>query len=213
MAGACPLLPTSLAGSYPQPEWLIDRRMLSKRMPPRVRAGELWRVAPEWLEQAQDDATILAIRDQERAGLDILTDGEIRRESYSNRFATALCTRWRGPGQPGNHRQPQRTFDPCTSRRGTDPAQAAGSSTGPEVPACQYGPPGQDHCARALHDVATGCRTIITATNKPWQLDYAGRRQRRNQGTCSRRAPITSRSTNPTCRPILQKPANMASMR
>jgi 5-methyltetrahydropteroyltriglutamate--homocysteine methyltransferase len=64
--------------------------MLSKRMPPRVRAGELWRVAPEWLDQAQDDATLLAIRDQERAGLDILTDGEIRRESYSNRFATAL---------------------------------------------------------------------------------------------------------------------------
>jgi 5-methyltetrahydropteroyltriglutamate--homocysteine methyltransferase len=64
--------------------------MLSKRMPPRVRAGELWRVAPEWLDQAQDDATLLAIRDQERAGLDILTDGEVRRESYSNRFATAL---------------------------------------------------------------------------------------------------------------------------
>jgi 5-methyltetrahydropteroyltriglutamate--homocysteine methyltransferase len=84
------LLPTSLVGSYPQPDWLIDRQMLSKRMPPRVRAGELWRVAPEWLEQAQDDATILAIRDQERAGLDILTDGEMRRESYSNRFATAL---------------------------------------------------------------------------------------------------------------------------
>jgi 5-methyltetrahydropteroyltriglutamate--homocysteine methyltransferase len=85
-----PLLPVSLVGSYPQPDWLIDRQMLSKRMPPRVRAGELWRVAPEWLDQAQDDATLLAIRDQERAGLDILTDGEIRRESYSNRFATAL---------------------------------------------------------------------------------------------------------------------------
>ncbi|HEX4136042.1 MAG TPA: uroporphyrinogen decarboxylase family protein [Bryobacteraceae bacterium] len=85
-----PLLPTSLVGSYPQPDWLIDRQMLSKRMPPRVRAGELWRVAPEWLDQAQDDATLLAIRDQERAGLNILTDGEIRRESYSNRFATAL---------------------------------------------------------------------------------------------------------------------------
>ncbi len=85
-----PLLPASLVGSYPQPDWLIDRGMLGKRMPPRVRAGELWRVAPDWLDQAQDDATILAIRDQERAGLDILTDGEIRRESYSNRFATAL---------------------------------------------------------------------------------------------------------------------------
>ncbi len=84
------LLPTSLVGSYPQPEWLIDRQKLAHRMPPRVRAQELWRVAPEWLEQAQDDATLLAVRAQERAGLDILTDGEIRRESYSNRFATAL---------------------------------------------------------------------------------------------------------------------------
>src|SRR5262245_11652218 len=84
------LLPTSLVGSYAQPDWLINRDMLSKRMPPRTRALELWRVAPEWLQQAQDDATLLAIRDQERAGLDILTDGEMRRESYSNRFATAL---------------------------------------------------------------------------------------------------------------------------
>jgi 5-methyltetrahydropteroyltriglutamate--homocysteine methyltransferase len=84
------LLPTTLVGSYPQPDWLIDRAKLASRFPPRVRAKELWRVAPEWLEQAQDDATILAIRDQERAGLDIITDGEMRRESYSNRFATAL---------------------------------------------------------------------------------------------------------------------------
>jgi 5-methyltetrahydropteroyltriglutamate--homocysteine methyltransferase len=84
------LFPTCLVGSYPQPDWLIDRGKLSHRLPPRVRAQELWRVAPEWLQQAQDDATVLAIRDQERAGLDIITDGEIRRESYSNRFATAL---------------------------------------------------------------------------------------------------------------------------
>jgi 5-methyltetrahydropteroyltriglutamate--homocysteine methyltransferase len=84
------LFPTSLVGSYPQPDWLIDRERLGDRFPPRVRAAELWRVAPEYLAQAQDDATELAIRAQERAGLDILTDGEIRRESYSNRFATAL---------------------------------------------------------------------------------------------------------------------------
>jgi 5-methyltetrahydropteroyltriglutamate--homocysteine methyltransferase len=84
------LLPTSLVGSYPQPDWLIDRERLAARLPPRVRARELWRVDPKWLEEAQDDATLLAIRDQERAGLDIITDGEIRRESYSNRFATAL---------------------------------------------------------------------------------------------------------------------------
>ena len=84
------LLPTSLVGSYPQPEWLIDRKKLAGRFPPRVRARELWRVAPEYLEEAQDDATLLAIRAQEKAGLDIITDGEMRRESYSNRFATAL---------------------------------------------------------------------------------------------------------------------------
>jgi 5-methyltetrahydropteroyltriglutamate--homocysteine methyltransferase len=85
-----PLFPTSLVGSYAQPDWLIDRQKLAGRFPPRVRARELWRVAPEFLEQAQDDATLLAIHDQERAGLDIVTDGEMRRESYSNRFATAL---------------------------------------------------------------------------------------------------------------------------
>src|SRR5437870_11800931 len=84
------ILPTSLVGSYPQPEWLINRDMLSKSMPPRVRVQDLWRVPLEYMEQAQDDATLLAIRDQERAGLDIITDGEMRRESYSNRFATAL---------------------------------------------------------------------------------------------------------------------------
>ncbi|MGA9000414.1 MAG: 5-methyltetrahydropteroyltriglutamate--homocysteine methyltransferase, partial [Pseudolabrys sp.] len=84
------LFPTSLVGSYAQPEWLIDRAKLASRFPPRVRARELWRIAPDHLKQAQDDATLLAIRDQERAGLDIITDGEMRRESYSNRFATAL---------------------------------------------------------------------------------------------------------------------------
>ena len=85
-----PALPTSLVGSYAQPDWLIDRAKLAARFPPRVRASELWRVDPQWLDEAQDDATLLAIRDQERAGLDIVTDGEQRRESYSNRFANAV---------------------------------------------------------------------------------------------------------------------------
>src|SRR5690606_16492870 len=84
------LLPTSLVGSYCQPDWLIDRQKLAGRFPPRVRATELWRVAPQWLDQAQDNAPVLAIRGQERAGRDIITGGEMRRESYSNRFATAL---------------------------------------------------------------------------------------------------------------------------
>jgi 5-methyltetrahydropteroyltriglutamate--homocysteine methyltransferase len=84
------LFPTSLVGSYPQPDWLIDRERLAGRFPPRVRARELWRVDPAYLAQAQQDATLLAIAAQEDAGLDIITDGEMSRESYSNKFATAL---------------------------------------------------------------------------------------------------------------------------
>ena len=84
------LFPTTLVGSYPQPDWLIDRKKLASRFPPRVRARELWRIPEPYLSEAQDDATRIAIRAQEEAGLDIITDGEIRRESYSNRFATAL---------------------------------------------------------------------------------------------------------------------------
>src|SRR5687768_13151563 len=82
-------LPTTVVGSYPQPDWLVNRQMLSKVVP-RTRMREIWRIPEPFLEQAQDDATVLAIRDMERAGIDVITDGEIRRESYSNRFATAL---------------------------------------------------------------------------------------------------------------------------
>jgi 5-methyltetrahydropteroyltriglutamate--homocysteine methyltransferase len=84
------VLTTTVVGSYPQPDWLIDRERLGSRLPPRVRARELWRVADDLLEQAQDDATRLAVSEMERAGVDVVTDGEMRRESYSNRFATAL---------------------------------------------------------------------------------------------------------------------------
>lgn len=84
------LFPTTLVGSYPQPEWLIDRAKLAKQFPPRVRAQQLWRIPEDMLAEAQNDATIAAIKAQEEAGIDIVTDGEIRRESYSNRFATAL---------------------------------------------------------------------------------------------------------------------------
>jgi 5-methyltetrahydropteroyltriglutamate--homocysteine methyltransferase len=83
-------LVTTVVGSYPQPDWLIDRKRLGERLPPRVRARELWRVPEPFLEEAQDDATRLAVQDMERAGVDVVTDGEMRRESYSNRFATAL---------------------------------------------------------------------------------------------------------------------------
>ena len=83
-------LTTTVVGSYPQPEWLIDRERLGDRLPPRVRADELWRVPPPFLDEAQDDATRIAVRDMELAGVDVVTDGEMRRESYSNQFATAL---------------------------------------------------------------------------------------------------------------------------
>src|SRR5258705_22029 len=85
-----PLLPTTVVGSYPQPEWLVDFNVLKAQTVPRVRVKEMWRVPEPYLEQAQDDATLIAIRDMERAGIDVITDGEMRRESYSNRFATAL---------------------------------------------------------------------------------------------------------------------------
>src|SRR5581483_12378813 len=81
---------TTVVGSYPQPEWLVDRMNLRSRLPPRIRAREIWRIPDPLLQEAQDDATLLAIRDMERAGVDIISDGEIRRESYSNRFTTAL---------------------------------------------------------------------------------------------------------------------------
>jgi len=83
-------LRTTVVGSYPQPNWLVDRPMLGARLPPRIRAAEIWRVPEAWRSEAQDDATLIAIRDMERAGIDVISDGEMRRESYSNRFATAL---------------------------------------------------------------------------------------------------------------------------
>src|SRR3712207_527081 len=90
MPAPLPPLPTMIVGSLPQPDWLIDRERLGHQFPPRVRARELWRIPPQFLQEAQDDATLAAVRSQEEAGLDVVTDGEIRRESYSNHFATAL---------------------------------------------------------------------------------------------------------------------------
>ena len=116
-----PPLTTTVVGSYPQPDWLVDRTLLSKGVP-RVRLPNIWRVPPELLEQAQDDATIVAIRDMERAGIDIISDGEIRRESYSNRFATALDgVDGRNPGvitdRNGNETQVPRVVGPVRRTR------------------------------------------------------------------------------------------------
>ena len=118
------LFPTMLVGSYPQPEWLIDREKLAQRFPPRVRAKELWRIPEPLLAQAQNDATIMAIKAQEDAGLDIITDGEIRRESYSNRFATALAGI-----DIDNPRHRTRSLGPSQSRaahRRSDSTQTSG---------------------------------------------------------------------------------------
>src|SRR5258706_11584635 len=149
-----PLFPTALVGSFPQPEWLIDRARLAGRFPPRVRARELWRPAPEHLAEAQLDATLLAIRAQEDAGLDILTDGEIRRESYSNHFATAL----RGldldrPGEAldrSGHPNPvPRVVGPVSRPR---PVGVGGRA----IPAGAHRPGHQDDGPRSLHHVAAG---------------------------------------------------------
>ena len=141
------LFPTTLVGSYPQPEWLIDREKLAGRFPPRVRARELWRIPEPYLAQAQDDATLLAIRAQEEAGLDIVTDGEIRRESYSNRFATAL--EGVDIDNPGTALDRSGHPNPGAAHRRQDPPQARGRSRGPEVPARAHDAPDQDHGARA----------------------------------------------------------------
>ena len=190
------LLPTTLVGSYPQPDWLIDRDKLSHQTPPRVRAKELWRVAPDWLEQAQDDATILAIRDQERAGLDIVTDGEMRRESYSNRFATALdgidldnpgSTLSRSgmpipvPRVVGKirRRHPVEVRDVKFLRQNTD-----------RTIKMTY---------RARSPWRSRRRTISTATRRRWRSTTRPPSMPRSR-TCSRPAPTWCRSTSRGCR-------------
>src|SRR3954462_366613 len=147
-------IPTSLVGSYAQPSWLLDRDKLRGRFPPRVRARELWRVDPAYLEEAQDDAPRLAILDQERAGLDIVTDGEMRRESYSNRFATALegvdvdnpgsALDRRGHPNPGRPAPPRPPPPPRPPRRGAARPPRARRGPRRRVPACPHEPHDED---------------------------------------------------------------------
>jgi 5-methyltetrahydropteroyltriglutamate--homocysteine methyltransferase len=149
------LLPTTVVGSYPQPDWLVDRQLLSKGVA-RVRL-DLWRVAEPWLEQAQDDATLLAIRDMERAGIDIITDGEIRRESYSNRFATSL--EGIASGKPGE----------VTSKAGlatavprvVGPPHPCGRNPRHGIPSPQYRADGEDHAAGSVHHEPAGGQRIL----------------------------------------------------
>ena len=154
------LLPTTVVGSYPQPEWLVDFNVLKSQTVPRVRVKEMWRVPEQFLEQAQDDATLIAIRDMERAGIDIITDGEMRRESYSNRFATAL----EGidvdtPAMVKNRAGGQDTVVPRVV--GKVRRTRAGRSARHGIPAPQHRAQGQDHVARPVHHDAAGEERVL----------------------------------------------------
>ena len=165
------LLPTTVVGSYPQPDWLVNREMLSKTVP-RVRM-DIWRVPEAWLEQAQDDATIVAIRDMERAGIDIITDGEIRRESYSNRFATALeGIDTANPGQVKARSGHETPVPRVVARiRRTHRWKCATCSSC----ASQHRAHRQDHPARPLHHEPAGDQRVLQG------------RRRDGDGLCRRR--------------------------
>ena len=159
---------TSLVGSYPQPEWLLDREKLRSRLPPRVRASDFWRIDPQYLEEAQDAATLAAIRDQERAGLDIITDGEIRRESYSNRVVTALDgVDVDNPGttldRNGNPSPVPRIVGPV-ARRGADPDRATPSSCARTPTArSRSRSPGRSRCRCRPRTTTTATRGRVAA--------------------------------------------------
>ena len=197
-------------GSYAQPDWLIDRAKLAGRFPPRVRAKELWRVDPEYLEQAQDDATLLAIRAQEEAGLDIITDGEMRRESYSNHFATALD----GVDIDNPGTALDRSGHPNPVPRIAGPIERTAPDRGRRrhVPPGAHRPHDQDDRARAVHDVAAGAeRPLPRRSSRPrWRTPPRSTPRSR---TCTRPAPTSSRSTSPTCRRDPTPPAPTGSPR
>ena len=152
------LIPTTVVGSYPQPDWLVDRAALRRREVPRVHAPELWRVPADLLEQAQDDATVLAIRDMERAGIDIVTDGEIRRESYSNRFALSL------EGIDAERPPPCRDAPAPRWSRGS--SAKSGGAGRVEVRDASFlrrstQSSDEDHASRAVHAGAAGLRRVL----------------------------------------------------
>ena len=156
---------TTVVGSYPQPDWLIDRERLGDRLPPRVRARELWRVAEPLLEEAQDDATRLAVQDMERAGVDVITDGEMRRESYSNRFATALDGI--DLDEPGVALD--RTGHPNPVPKVVGPIRRArpGGGARRRVPALPHRSPDQDHRPGSVHDDAAGPERPLPGRAQP----------------------------------------------
>ena len=147
-------LSSTVVGSYPQPEWLIDRAALGSHSVPRVRMTDAWRIPEPYLQEAQDDATVVAIRDMERAGIDTITDGEIRRESYSNRFATALD----GIDADNPATIHTRGGEARTVPRIVGPVRWRGRRRGRRhrVPARSHRPRDQDHAARSVHDGPAG---------------------------------------------------------
>ena len=165
------LLPTTVVGSYPQPGWLVNREELTSHMVPRVRVPEMWRVPEPFLEQAQDDATIIAIRDMERAGIDVVTDGEMRRESYSNRFATAL--EGVDSDNPGVVIEQCRPQLPCVPRVvGQDPPHAGQSRCGTWSFFAATPTEGEDYAAGAVHDGAAGEERVLQDVEE-MAMDYA----------------------------------------
>ena len=182
-------LATTVVGSYPQPDWLIDRERLGSRLPPRVRARELWRVPEPYLEEAQDDATRLAVSDMERAGVDVVTDGEMRRESYSNRFATALDGV--DLDEPGVALDRTGHENPVPRVDGADPPHATGRGPRRRVPAVDHRSADQDHRPGSVHDDAAGAERLLRRRAEP-RARVRGGRQRgaaRPQGSRSRHRP------------------------
>ena len=153
------LIPTTVVGSYPQPDWLIDRAALEKHGVPRVHAHEIWRVPEAHLKEAQDDATILAIGEMERIGIDIVSDGEMRRESYSNYFSLAL--EGIDPEQPGRGDRRQRPLDAGGAGHRQDPPQGQGRGRRRRVPRHARDARDQDHAARPVHDGAAGAERVL----------------------------------------------------
>ena len=193
------LLPTTLVGIYPQPEWLIDRAKLAGRFPPRVRAKELWRTREQFLEAAQNDATLLAIRAQEDAGLDIVTDGEIRRESYSNRFATAL----EGLDNPGTALDRSGHPNPVPRIVGKIRRRHA-----VEVGDLKFL---KAHTTRMTKITVPGPFTMsqqaqndFCKSDEEYGDGLRRRGERGDQGSVCRRAPTSCRSTRNTCRAPLR---------
>ena len=158
------LLCTTVVGSYPQPDWLIDRQTLGRGMVPRVPARELWRIPDEFLEQAQDDATLLAVRAMEQAGVDIISDGEARRESYSNRFATALdgidtTDAW-------HHDGAEWTVCPCPQGGGSHSAHAACAGARCRLSTPSHGAPYQGDYPWTVHHEPAGPERLLSRRGK-----------------------------------------------